>query len=159
MLVVECIDATNVSVLSVGAQYYAFPVNNSFAYISKFPNENAHTGCYSLSRFAEVPQLRKQVEAYEYMYEIAATKKKFIVYGFEASHNLVAIYKDKALEQYIGCVSKERCSVHQTLGLVDWKEDLIIFPSSLRLGDFEAVQEFSIVPAPVEIMNEQLCLF
>lgn len=54
MMTVKCINANNLTVLEVGATYYAFPVSAEHAYISRFPNQQAHTGCFSLSRFIEV---------------------------------------------------------------------------------------------------------
>lgn len=163
MLLVECIDASNLSVLTEGKRYYAFPVNSSHAYISNFPNENAHSGCYSLHRFREVPQEVEQKEPYVYHYKIFATKKTVVVYGFEVTSQLIAIYKDPALKHLIGCVSKEKCTVHQKLEPVTSWAAYVVFPSVLLLGDLEGLQEVvdnGVAEKEVtECKFEQLCLF
>lgn len=162
MLHVECVDATNTSVLLEDDHYYAFPVNSSHAYISKFPNEKAHTGCYSLQRFIEVPQEVEQKEPYVYHYKIFATKKTVVVYGFEVTQQLVAIYKDYTLEHFIGCVSKEKCTVNQKLEPVTSWGAYTVFPSSLRLGDLEGLQVVCDEVPMKDVSQgqfEQLCLF
>ena len=162
MLRVECIDATNISVLSAGSQYYAFPVNSSHAYISKFPNENAHSGCYSLSRFIEVPTVIEQKEPYVYHYFVYATKKTLLVYGFQVSNQLIAIYKDAQIKQFIGCVPVERCTASQKLEPVSSWGSYQVSSGGIRLCDLEGVQEVAGKVVVEEIQRgqyEQLCLF
>ena len=162
MLVVECIDATNISVLLAGSKYYAFPVNSSHAYISKFPNKNAHTGCYSLTRFVEVPQVIKQKEPYVYHYFVYATKKILLVYGFQVSNQLIAIYRDAQIKQFIGCVPVERCTAFQKLEPVTSWGSYQVSSGGIRLSDAEGVLEVCnevIVEETGQDQYEQLCLF
>ncbi|MCM3705334.1 hypothetical protein M3205_06275 [Cytobacillus firmus] len=62
-----CLDDSQSAVLAKGKSYYLFPNGSSYYYVSKFPNKNAHTGCYEANMFAiceeeiwpEEPEVRK----------------------------------------------------------------------------------------------------
>jgi len=62
MLLLECIDATNTRGLEIHKEYYGFPINESAAYISRFPRKSSHTGCYQLSRFKILKEMKSVAE-------------------------------------------------------------------------------------------------
>lgn len=71
MLQLECVDASNTRGLTVGKEYYGFPINKSAAYISRFPRKSSHTGCFQLSRF----RVLKEIRLDEHVQEIPKSKK------------------------------------------------------------------------------------
>ncbi|MGN4128113.1 hypothetical protein ACMGD3_24365 [Lysinibacillus sphaericus] len=57
MLKLKCVDETNARGLKEKAIYYGFPINESAAYISRFPRRTSHTGCFQLSRFLIIEEI------------------------------------------------------------------------------------------------------
>jgi len=51
-----CIDSGQTAVLAKGATYYLFPNGSKHYYVSKFPNQGAHRGCYSKEYFKLIEQ-------------------------------------------------------------------------------------------------------
>jgi len=61
-----CVDPGQTAVLTKGTSYYLFPNGSNHYYVSNFPNQGAHKGCYSKEYFQldeqeiwpEEPELR-----------------------------------------------------------------------------------------------------
>lgn len=51
MLKGVCKDPGNSNVLVKGTTYYLFPAGTTHYYVSKFPNKNAHRGCFIKTLF------------------------------------------------------------------------------------------------------------
>jgi hypothetical protein len=51
-----CIDASLTMVLEKGKTYFLFPIGPDHYYVSRFPNANAHTGCFHKSLFQIVQE-------------------------------------------------------------------------------------------------------
>lgn len=71
MLKLKCIDASNVRGLEEKEIYYGFPINESAAYISRFPRKSSHTGCFQISRF----EILEEIRLNENVQEIPKSKK------------------------------------------------------------------------------------
>lgn len=51
-----CVDTAATTVLEKGKTYFLFPCGPNHYYVSKFPNANAHTGCFRKSLFQIVQE-------------------------------------------------------------------------------------------------------
>jgi hypothetical protein len=51
-----CVDTGETTVLEKGKKYFLFPGGSNNYYVSKFPNANAHTGCFRKSLFQIVQE-------------------------------------------------------------------------------------------------------
>jgi hypothetical protein len=51
-----CVDTGETTVLEKGKKYFLFPSGSNSYYVSKFPNANAHTGCFRKSLFQIVQE-------------------------------------------------------------------------------------------------------
>lgn len=159
MLVVRCLDASNTNALREGEVYYAFPINEGMeaAYISRFPKVEAHTGCFQLRRFEEVPQVSPVLDAYEVHFYAAATDKKYLLYGFEAADIYMILYKDKQLTQFFACMDRKKCEIKDKIAQVNTFAEYTLFPTALKIEQLEELSEVGHVEEKAEY--EQMTLF
>ncbi|PAD67311.1 hypothetical protein CHH83_19690 [Bacillus sp. 7586-K] len=106
-----CIDTENTVVLTEGEQYYLFPNGTEHYYVSKFPNEGAHTGCFQAKYFKVIEkedvamsELDREKVYFAHMYRKEGYPGlELIEYYIKPKKTHCNIYCDKALTQFKGC--------------------------------------------------------
>ena len=111
MLQGTCIDTENTVVLTAGERYYLFPNGPDRYYVSRFPNVNAHTGCFEAKQFKLIdeeeplmPEIDREKVYLAHMYR----KERF--HGLELKEYFIKpgkthcnIYHDRSMTQFKGC--------------------------------------------------------
>lgn len=148
----------NSEVLLEGKKYYLFPIGEGSCYVSRFPNENAHTGCYQLSYFEIVeeqsfPELDREKH---YIAELTYVRPKqypgtkFKQYYLQPRKTHAFFWEDPHLTQFRGCFP------------LDWFSD---FKEFEPIPAEEIIEEIIVEPEPIvespEAIreSEQLSLF
>lgn len=149
MLQVECISSTNTSSLEVGKVYYAFPLpDGKAAYISRFPNKNAHLGCYQLSRFIETdklvngfyktstPQQSEFVKGKFYVTKMKDLPDRYNSYidVFAVDNDLLAVYEDRNFAKCIGTMKAYLFEKVSELKPPPTCGKVIQFPAAIKYG-------------------------
>jgi hypothetical protein len=65
-----CVDTGETTVLEKGKKYFLFPGGSNNYYVSKFPNANAHTGCFRKSLFQIVQEKEPSFQKGDKVYHI-----------------------------------------------------------------------------------------
>lgn len=55
-----CVDDEAADLLEKGKTYYLFANGSEYAYVSRFPNQNAHFGCFSKDRFQIIKEQEEE---------------------------------------------------------------------------------------------------
>ena len=114
-----CVDTGETTVLEKGKKYFLFPGGSNNYYVSKFPNANAHTGCFCESLFqivqedewppeppvGNVPELDSSKI---YVAKLIWRKRgyeqvKLGTYYLQPKKTHAYVYRDKQLNKCIGC--------------------------------------------------------
>lgn len=113
-----CINTSYTAVLEKGRKYFLFPNGPSSFYVSKFPNEKAHTGCFRAVFFeiTEENKLPAEPEAISLCLDPDKVYKATLIwktpfyksklnqdYYLKPSKMNAFFYKDLELEQLAGC--------------------------------------------------------
>lgn len=175
MQLVKCIDSNNTTTLETGKTYYAFPVNERYAYISKFDREGSNFGCFQLNRFevvemvspspvtltndvaAEVVEAplstqtspvdeKLNITVYEYSYRTKLDMQNYVVFGFESRCGHIAIYKDAEIQELIGVTTAENCIAIKRIFETQISKSSIPFLKAIRFGDLDGVVVGSTAP-------------
>jgi hypothetical protein len=118
ILIGVCIDIGNSAVLQKGDSYYLFPHGDKHYYVSKFPNKNAHKGCFHAELFqlindinwphepeAITPELeREKIYKAPLVWRNPGYKSKELKHYFikpKTTH--CYFYHDKELKEFCGC--------------------------------------------------------
>lgn len=178
MLKVECIKNTNSAVLEVGRVYYAFPLpNGTHAYISKFPRETAHTGCFSIDRFQvtdrevlpptrltgppKVRQLKPVEQYYQLKLICVPIHYQVLLYGCVVSTDEFAVYTDAAFQKPIGTLKAKMFEKVKEVQAPHSRAYVSPFPAVLKYGDLIEMRKAGLCEEvridPFE--SEQLSLF
>jgi hypothetical protein len=64
-----CVDTGETTVLEKGKKYFLFPSGSNNYYVSKFPNANAHTGCFRKSLF-QIVQEKESLQKRDKVYRV-----------------------------------------------------------------------------------------
>jgi hypothetical protein len=114
-----CVDTGETTVLEKGKKYFLFPGGSNNYYVSKFPNANAHTGCFCKSLFqivqedewppeppvGNVPELDSSKI---YVAKLIWRKRgyeqvKLGTYYLQPARTHAYVYCDKQLNKCVGC--------------------------------------------------------
>lgn len=154
MLQGVCVKADSSELLKSGERYFLFPNGPEHYYVSSFPNQDAHRGCYHAERFEIVTnqELHKEklykaqlvyreqgykgVELGEYFLKVKGTHANF--------------YKDSELSRLRGCFPLGWFSNFEEVPLNDSPEEVV------SIEEVE-LEEIYAEPEPTEY--EQLSLF
>jgi hypothetical protein len=114
-----CVDASLTMVLEEGRKYFLFPGGSDHYYVSRFPNANAHTGCFHKSLFQIVQEDEwppepspDNVPALDsskiYTAKLIWRKRgyqqiKLGMYYLQPSRTHSYVFRDRQLEKCIGC--------------------------------------------------------
>ncbi|XQY90666.1 hypothetical protein ACNRWW_14160 [Metabacillus sp. HB246100] len=103
-----CINTENTVVLTEGESYYLFPNGTDHYYVSKFPNDGAHTGCFQTKHFhlveKEKPNLDREKVYLAHMYRKEGYPSlELKEYFINPSKTHCYIYHDSAMTQFVGC--------------------------------------------------------
>ncbi len=148
MLQVECISSNNTSSLEVGKVYYAFPLpDGKAAYISRFPNKNAHMGCYQLNRFIETdkpvtdfykkPSPQSEFEKGKfYVTKMKDLPDRYNSYidVFAVDNNLLAVYEDR---NFAKCIGTMKATLFEKVAEIDPPSTcgkVSLFPAAIKYG-------------------------
>jgi hypothetical protein len=105
----------NSEILQEGKKYYLFPNGEQHYYVSPFPNEGAHTGCYQASRFELVedeglyPELdREKHYSAELIYRRSGYSSTPLKrYYIQPKKTHAYFWEDSHLTQFRGCFPLE----------------------------------------------------
>jgi hypothetical protein len=114
-----CVDASLTMVLEEGRKYFLFPGGSDHYYVSRFPNANAHTGCFHKSLFQivqedewppepspdNVPALdSSKIYAAKLVWRKRGYQQvKLGTYYLQTARTHAYVYRDKQLKKFIGC--------------------------------------------------------
>ncbi|UYL93726.1 hypothetical protein NIIg32_gp61 [Parageobacillus phage vB_PtoS_NIIg3.2] len=114
-----CVDTGETTVLEKGKKYFLFPGGSNNYYVSKFPNANAHTGCFHKSLFQivqedewppepssdNVPVLdSSKIYAAKLIWRKQGYQQvKLGTYYLQPKKTHAYVYRDKQLNKCIGC--------------------------------------------------------
>jgi hypothetical protein len=114
-----CVDTGETTVLEKGKKYFLFPGGSNNYYVSKFPNANAHTGCFRKSLFQIVQEDEwppeppvGNVPALDsskiYVAKLIWRKRgyeqvKLGTYYLQPARTHAYVYRDKQLKKCVGC--------------------------------------------------------
>lgn len=150
--------AGNSEVLQEGKKYYLFPNGERHYYVSPFPNQGAHTGCYQASYFELVeeeafyPELdREKHYSAELIYRkpgySGAPLKR---YYLQPRKTHAYFWEDPHLTQLRGCFPLEWFDRFEEFEVVPVKEEIVeeIIEPEIIIEEPKVIQE-----------SEQLSLF
>ncbi|WP_339148376.1 hypothetical protein [Sutcliffiella sp. BMC8] len=145
-----CVKADSAEVLSKGENYYLFPNGPEHYYVSKYPNQGAHKGCYHAERFKlkhnEIELHKDRLYSAELIYTYPGySTKLFQRYFIRPSKTHCYFYKDAEQQKLMGCYPKE------------WFKDFEEIESVVESEQAD-VSDFDIQEDKPEMM-EQLSLF
>jgi hypothetical protein len=114
-----CVDTGETTVLEKGKKYFLFPGGSNNYYVSKFPNANAHTGCFRKSLFQivqedewppepsadNVPVLdSSKIYAAKLVWRKRGYEQvKLGTYYLQPARTHAYVYRDKQLKKCVGC--------------------------------------------------------
>jgi hypothetical protein len=114
-----CVDASLTMVLEEGKKYFLFPGGPDHYYVSRFPNANAHTGCFRKSLFQivqedewppepaadNVPALdSSKIYAAKLIWRKRGYQQvKLGTYYLQPVRTHAHVYRDKQLKKCVGC--------------------------------------------------------
>ncbi|MCM3651308.1 hypothetical protein [Metabacillus litoralis] len=106
-----CIDTQNTMVLSEGESYYLFPNGPDHYYVSRFPNEDAHTGCFQAKHFqlieeedVTMPYIDREKVYFAHMYRKEGYPSlELKEYFIKPKKTHCSLYEDRALTEFKGC--------------------------------------------------------
>jgi hypothetical protein len=114
-----CVDTGETTVLEKGKKYFLFPGGSNNYYVSKFPNANAHTGCFRKSLFQIVQEDEWPPEPSTDNVPVLDSSKIYAAkliwrkrgyeqvplttYYLRPSRTHGYVYRDKQLEKCVGC--------------------------------------------------------
>jgi hypothetical protein len=114
-----CVDTGETTVLEKGKKYFLFPGGSNNYYVSKFPNANAHTGCFHKSLFQivqedewppepavdDVPALdSSKIYAAKLIWRKRGYEQvKLGTYYLQPAGTHAYLFRDRQLEKCIGC--------------------------------------------------------
>ena len=114
-----CVDASLTMVLEKGRKYFLFPGGPNHYYVSKFPRETAHCGCFHKSLFQivqedewppEPPMHNVPVLDSSKIYEAKLIWRKrgyqqveLETYYLQPTETHAYVYRDKQLKKCVGC--------------------------------------------------------
>jgi hypothetical protein len=114
-----CVDTGETTVLEKGKKYFLFPGGSNNYYVSKFPNANAHTGCFRKSLFQIVQEDEWPPEPSAdnvpvldsskiYAAKLVWRKRGYAfiqlgTYYLQPARTHAYVYRDKQLEKCVGC--------------------------------------------------------
>jgi hypothetical protein len=115
-----CVDTGETTVLEKGKKYFLFPGGSNNYYVSKFPNANAHTGCFRKSLFQIVQEDEWPPEPPADNVPVLDSSKVYVAkliwrkrgyeqfplatYYLRPSRTHAYVYRDKQLEKCVGCL-------------------------------------------------------
>jgi hypothetical protein len=161
-----CVDTGETTVLEKGKKYFLFPGGSNNYYVSKFPNANAHTGCFRKSLFQivqedewppEPPANSIPVLDNSKVYKAKLVWRKrgyaFIqlgTYYLKPLKTHAYVYRDKQLKKCVGCFPLHWFTEFREVDEEETKTNEVVFET-------EAL-EFEIKEEKHEIF-EQMCIF
>jgi hypothetical protein len=114
-----CVDTGITTVLEKGKKYFLFPIGSEHYYVSKFPRETSHCGCFHKSLFRivqeddwppEPPADSIPVLDSSKIYEAKLIWRKrgyehvaLGMYYLKTSKTHAYVYRDKQLKKCVGC--------------------------------------------------------
>jgi hypothetical protein len=114
-----CVDTGETTVLEKGKKYFLFPGGSNNYYVSKFPNANAHTGCFRKSLFQivqgdewppepvadNVPALdSSKIYAAKLIWRKRGYQQVELgTYYLQPKQTHAYVYRDKQLKKCVGC--------------------------------------------------------
>lgn len=160
--------SANSIVLQPGQKYYLFPHGNTHYYVSRFPNEGAHTGCFSKELFDVIEdEEEKEEEALldeEKCYTADLVRKRsgsyptvvFKTYYIKPHKTHAYFWHDPEMKKFGGCFPLE------------WYDNFAEFEPIVTEETIEEVEESEVIieepkespkePEPIED-SVQLSLF
>jgi hypothetical protein len=105
-----CIKVGQSAVLEKGKEYFLFPNGPDHYYVSRFPNENAHTGCFQVIEEEDLvmPEINREKVYIAHMYwkegYPGLELKEFFI---KAGKTHCYLYEDRGLKQFKGCFPLE----------------------------------------------------
>ena len=106
-----CINTDNTVVLTEFESYFLFPNGPDLYYVSRFPNENAHTGCFEAKQFQLIDEEELlMLEIDRKKVYLAHMHRKEGYPGLELKEYFIKprkknckIYHDRSMTQFKGC--------------------------------------------------------
>lgn len=164
MLQGVCVDTGQTAVLTKGESYFLFPNGDKHYYVSRFPNQGAHKGCFQARYFQVVdeeeivmPEVdRNQVYIAHMFRKKGYPKLELKEYFIEPRKTHCDIYHDHALTEFKGRFPLE--------WFTDFEEitpEIIKSVSNVEEIVFESEENdlFSVKSEPESVHYEQLSLF
>ncbi|MBO1515028.1 hypothetical protein [Metabacillus bambusae] len=110
-----CVDTENTVVLQKGESYYLFPNGPDHYYVSRFPNEGAHTGCFQVKHFELIDEEEKAMPGidrdkvyFAQMYcKVGYPSFELKEYYIKPRKTHCNLYEDQALTRFKGCFPLE----------------------------------------------------
>lgn len=136
-------DTENTVVLTEGERYFLFPNGPDHYYVSRLPNENAHTGCFEAKHFQLVDEnelIMPEID-HEKVY-LAHMYKKERYPGLELKEYFIKhqkthcnTYHDRELTQFKGCFPLEWFTDFEEIEHETAKKDPIVEEIEYRAAE------------------------
>jgi hypothetical protein len=147
MLQGTCIEGGQSAVLEKGKEYFLFPNGPDHYYVSRFPNENAHTGCFQAKYFQLIdeedlvmPEIDREKVYIAHMYRKEGYPGlELKEYFIEAGKTHCYLYEDRSLKKCKGCFPLEWLTDFEEIVPETVESDQIVEETVHKLDDF--VQE------------------
>ncbi|MBT2661923.1 hypothetical protein [Bacillus sp. ISL-45] len=166
MLQGVCVETGQTTTLVEGMQYYLFPKGQKHYLVSKFPNENAHMGCYGSEYFQlvekeiwpEEPTVKDISLDPERMYKARLIWRRegykdaeLKEYFLRPKMSHAYFYLDEQLERFCGCFPLHWFSDFEEIEVEPINEEIEL--------EFTESDHFSTECVLKEVVFEQLSLF
>ena len=148
-----CVDTGETTVLEKGKKYFLFPGGSNNYYVSKFPNANAHTGCFRKSLFQIVPEDEWPPEPSAdnvpvldsskiYAAKLVWRKRGYeqvplTTYYLRPSRTHAYVYRDKQLEKGVGCFPLHWFTEFREIGKEETETNEVVFETNEAIVETE----------------------
>jgi hypothetical protein len=161
-----CVDASLTMVLEKGRKYFLFPIGSEHYYVSKFPRETSHCGCFHKSLFQivqedewppeppvdSIPALdSSKIYAAKLVWRKRGYEQvKLGTYYLQPAGTYAYVYRDKQLEKCVGCFPLHWFAEFQEVDEEENETNEVVFETEVL--EYEAKEE-----TPENY--EQMCIF